>query len=98
MEEAEVGGKLHIAEQVLSCEVGGEAVLLDAASGRYYGFGAVGARLWELLKEHGEIEPVVRQLMVEYEVDEGRLRADVGELVGVLRDRGLLVGDDGDTP
>ena len=37
-------------------------VLLDPEAGRYYTLDAVGARCWELLAEHGEIEAVVAQL------------------------------------
>ena len=82
--------RLHVPETVQWCEVGGEAVLLDTTSGRYFGLNPVGARMWELLGQHGDPEQVVSQMITEFDVDEGRLRSDLEALVETLIARGLL--------
>src|SRR5438874_308601 len=39
------------ADELLSSELDGEAVILDLTSGVYFGLNGVGARIWELLGE-----------------------------------------------
>ena len=48
-------------------------------------------RIWQLLMEHGAIDPVVDQMLREYEVDEATLRRDLAALLDEMERRGLLV-------
>ena len=43
------GHRVHRSGDVVHRLIQGEAVLLDLASGRYFGLNATGAALWELL-------------------------------------------------
>lgn len=83
--------RVEIAPGVVFREVGGEAVLLDLASERYFTLDATGTRMWALLAEHGETAEVVRRLLAEYEVDEAVLARDLDELVDRLAAEGLVV-------
>jgi hypothetical protein len=82
--------RVTVPESVLFRDLDGESVLLETGSGRYYGLDGVGTRMWNLLRQHGEIEAVCRDLLLEYDVPEGRLREDLTKLVEDLSARGLL--------
>ena len=82
--------RVTVPESVLFRDLDGESVLLETGSGRYYGLDAVGTRMWNLLQRHGEIEAVCRDLLLEYDVPEVRLREDLAKLVEDLSARGLL--------
>ena len=76
----------HIAAQ----RVRDEMALLDHETGVYFGLDDVGARMWELLAEHGRVQRVAEILEAEFEVDAARLRADLLRLVDELSTAGLL--------
>ena len=78
-------------ENVVFKQVGDELVLLDYASGMYYGLDAVGARIWELIDEGQPVDEIVNILTIEYEAPHLEIASDVTRLVAELRSRGLLV-------
>lgn len=82
--------RVTVPESVLFRDLDGESVLLETASGRYYGLNEVGTRIWSLLQLHGETEAVCRALLAEYDVSEARLREDLARLVEALAARGLI--------
>ena len=43
--------KVSIPTQVMARTVGDETVILDLASGTYYGLDPIGARIWQLMGE-----------------------------------------------
>lgn len=90
------GRRVEIARGVVYREVGGEAVLLDLGSQRYFSLDEVGTRMWELLAEHGSTDEARRRLAAEYEVDEATLARDLDELIGRLAAEGLVRVRDGD--
>jgi hypothetical protein len=83
--------RVEVAPGVVFREVGGEAVLLDLASERYFTLDATGTRMWALLAEHGETSEVVHLLLAEYEIDEAVLERDLDELIERLLSEGLVV-------
>jgi hypothetical protein len=82
--------RIRVSEDVVSRDLAGEAVLLDLATGTYFGLDEVGTRVWHLLREHGAVDGVVRALLREYDVEESRLRTDLDVLVADLQARGLV--------
>jgi hypothetical protein len=74
---------------VLVQKVGDEAVILNLNSEQYLGFDAVGARMWEVLTTAPSLRGGLEMLLSEYEVDAGRLEADLLCFAGQLVDRGL---------
>jgi DeoR/GlpR family transcriptional regulator of sugar metabolism len=70
--------------------VADEAVLLNLSDQHYYGLDEVGARIWTLLLEHGDIEVVIQQMLREYEVNEATLRRDLMALIQEMEQRGIL--------
>jgi hypothetical protein len=75
---------------VLVQEVGGEAVLLDLTSERYFGLDPVGTRIWTLLGQEPQLQLVFEALCTEYEVEPSRLQTDLLALVGQLAEAGLV--------
>ena len=84
---------VRIPEDVVFRILGDEAVLLNLASGVYFGLDSVGTRMWQLMSEHGSTEKVVETLLTEYEVEEGLLRQDVIALIRQLMGKGLVRAD-----
>ena len=66
------------------------AVLLHLETEEYYTLDETSTRMWQLLIEHGEVEPVIAQMLEEFEVDEATVRHDLTHLIGELREEGLL--------
>lgn len=77
-------------DDVVAREVGGEMVLLDLASGTYFGLGAVGSRVWEQLSQ-GEASLAQLADLIEAEFDAPRevIEQDLAELIGQLVDKQL---------
>ncbi|MGD1069861.1 MAG: PqqD family protein [Bryobacteraceae bacterium] len=83
-------GSVEIGEDVLFQQLQGEVVLLNMASQRYYGLNEVGARMWELLLESGNVDAVTDRLREAYDTDPLTLRSDLERLIGELLGAGLL--------
>ncbi len=80
-------------EQV-SCDLMGEAVMLNLDSGIYFGLDPVGARVWELIQQPRAVGEVCDTIMDEYEVDRARCEKDVVNLLSEMAEHGLVsVGD-----
>ncbi|MBN2145762.1 MAG: PqqD family protein [Anaerolineales bacterium] len=81
---------VSIPEEVIFREISGEAVILNVASGKYYGLDDVGTRMWALLAEFGCLAPVSQALLEEYDAPPEQLQADLIRLVQELSAAGLL--------
>lgn len=80
-------------DDVLIQEVGGEAVLLDLASERYFGLDPVGTRIWALISEGRNLQSVRETLCAEYDADPARIESDLLALVSELAQAGLIKVD-----
>ena len=82
--------RVTIPPHVMSRQVGDEQVILDLASGTYFGLDPVGARVWQLLSEQKTTAEVCAIMQTEYEVDSETLERDIVALVQTLVDRKLV--------
>ena len=82
--------KITIPAQVMARTVGDETVILDLASGTYFGLDPVGARIWALISERKTLAEICTTMLEEYEVEREQLEADVLSLAGELAERGLV--------
>jgi len=97
MQIAETSTVVAVPNQI-SSSLGEEAVILELTQGVYYGLNAVGARIWELLKEPrtaGEIRDVI---LDEYDAEPEAVTRDLLGLLTELADRGLIEVRDGKVP
>lgn len=83
-----------VADQV-SCDLEGEAAVLNLKTGVYYGLDEVGASVWRMLNEPRRVDELVDALLGEYDVDREECQRDVIALLGELAVRGLVEIKDG---
>jgi hypothetical protein len=82
--------KVLIPESVLFRELDGESVLLNLDNEIYYSLDAVGTEFLATLQSSESIETAHARLLNEYDVDSGRLQADLFEFVKELLEHNLL--------
>ena len=82
--------KVTIPTQVMARTVGDETVILDLASGTYYGLDPVGARMWQLMSEGNSLNSVCDSMLGEYEVTREALEGDIRRLTEELQAKGLV--------
>lgn len=80
----------RIAPDVLFQEVGGEAVLLNLASERYFGLDAVGTRIWQLIEQNTPVADIVARIGDEFDAPGEAIERDVDVLLQQLVDAGLI--------
>lgn len=71
--------------------MGDELVILNLESGDYFGLDEVGARMVELITQHGEVEKVVTCMAQEYDAPRSQIKADLEELLSELRKNKLIL-------
>ena len=82
--------RLKVPPQVMTRLVGDEMVLLDLASGEYFGLDGVGQLIWESVSEGKSLAEAVDVITAEYDVSKERARSDVLGFGESLVERGLL--------
>ena len=82
--------KVSIPTQVMARTVGDETVILDLASGTYFGLDPVGARIWQLMSEGQPLAAICDTLLDEYEVTRETLEGDILRLTEDLLAKGLV--------
>ena len=81
---------ITLSTEVISQEVSGETVLLDLESENYFGLDEVGTRIWQLIKESGDLRAIYDTLLAEYEVEEEQLHTDLEALLEEIAGLGLV--------
>jgi len=79
----------------MSCELAGEAVILDMESGTYFGLNEVGARVWSLIQEPRAVRDIQEVILREYEVEPERCGEDLDTLLRDMSTAGLIEVQDG---
>ena len=75
----------------VSCDLHGEAAILNLKNGKYYTLNAVGARIWDLLKHPISVGSIYNSIIEEYSVDPQQAAADIQRLIKDLSENNLLV-------
>jgi len=81
----------------VSCDLGGEAAILNLDTGAYYGLDPVGARIWSFLATPTTIARLRDSILAEYDVDAARCEQDLVHLVQTLHAHGLVTVHDPET-
>jgi hypothetical protein len=82
--------KASVPETVMAREVGDETVILDLASGTYFGLDTVGAMAWQLMNDGKTLGEIRDAILARYEVAAGDAERDLFALAGQLRSQGLI--------
>ncbi len=83
------------ARDQVSCELAGEAAVLNTRTGVYYGLDPVGARVWKLLQQPRSVDELRETLLSEYDVAPQRCESDLLALLEKLLAEGLIETRDG---
>jgi len=78
------------ADDNLSCDLQGEAVVLNLGTGVYFGLNPLGARIWELIQKPMQVSDVLDELLKEYKVDARECQVDLLGFLNQLLDQDLL--------
>ena len=73
----------------VSCVVGDALVILDPATGNYFGTEEVGARIFALIAQPTPVVDVCRRVVEEYDVTPEQAASDVDAFLRSLIERGL---------
>ncbi len=87
-----------VAPDVVSCDLAGDAAILNLKSGVYYGLDAVGARIWSYLQTPVALSEVKERLLEEHDVADEQCEQDLLELAGGFAREGLVKVQNGATP
>src|SRR3989441_12784257 len=83
--------RIVVAKEIVSCDLAGEAAILNLQNGVYYGLDPVGARIWNLIQESSKTVTEIRDtLLEEYEVEPERCEGDLLALLQKLADAELI--------
>jgi coenzyme PQQ synthesis protein D (PqqD) len=87
---------ISVAAGQVSCELDGEAAILNLTSGTYYGLDPVGATVWSLISGPIAVREVVDAITAQFDVDRACCERDLLALFAQLDERGLIQIGDGD--
>jgi len=73
----------------VSSDLNGETIILNLASGQYFGLEGVGNDVWELLQKPTTIQAICAEIQERYDVEAQACAADVTTLIAELLDEGL---------
>ncbi|MBI3591539.1 MAG: PqqD family protein [Candidatus Melainabacteria bacterium] len=76
-------------EQV-SCDLAGEAVILNFKDGIYYGLDAIGASVWELIQKSKTVKEIRDSILENYDVEPDHCKNDLIALLNDLKTIGLI--------
>src|SRR5579862_4696775 len=78
------------AKDQVSCDLAGEAAILNIKTGVYYGLDPVGARIWNLVQEPRAVADIQTAITNEYDVEPERCAKDLAGLLEKLLAEGLI--------
>lgn len=81
---------VQVAPDQLSCDLSGEAAILNLSNGVYYGLDPLGARIWSLLQEPRSVATIRDTILAEYDVMPERCEQDLLDLLRKLQLEGLI--------
>ena len=83
--------KISVTKEQVSCELGGEAVILQTGDGIYYGLNAVGNFAWQLVqKAPRTFDEVVQAVVNEFDVTRDVCESDLTRLFREMAGAKLL--------
>jgi len=83
--------KIQVADDVVWSQVGEDIVILNVASGYYFGLGGVAARVWSFIVAQTATDEILTNIILEYEVEADRARNELQALVDDLVRERLVV-------
>jgi hypothetical protein len=79
----------------VTCDLSGEAVILQLQDGMYYGLDLVGASVWKLIQTSKTITEVRDAIVEEYDVTPEQCEADLRALLAEMQEQRLVTVEEG---
>ena len=79
-----------VAKDQVSCDLSGEAAILNLKTSVYFGLNTVGASIWKLIQEPKTVSEIRDAILKEYDVEPDRYEADLLALLKELFDKELI--------
>jgi len=86
----DLNSSCKIPSTVMARTIGTETVILDLASGTYFGLDPVGARMWQLMEQGKNFAQICDAMQEEYDVSRDVLEKDVLALAEALAEKNLI--------
>ena len=90
MTKISINTNIVVEDEVVSCDLDGEAAILNLKDGVYYGLDPIGAKIWNLIQNPRTLNDVVEKIWEEYDVEKDKCRDDIFELIEELLTNGLV--------
>jgi hypothetical protein len=74
----------------MSCDLGGEAIILSIKTGIYYTLDPIGSRIWSIIKDPVQVGKIRDIIIREYDVDKAKCEEDLISLFSDLEKEGLI--------
>jgi hypothetical protein len=74
----------------VSCDLAGEAAILNLENSVYYGLNPLGARIWSLIQAPATVTALRDAIVDEYDVDADRCERDLLDLLAQLAEAKLI--------
>ena len=85
----DLSAKITRHPDILSAEIGGEAVMMSIEKGAYFGLNPVATRIWDLIEQPRTVAELIVSITDEYDVPAEQCQADVQGFVADMIARGL---------
>ena len=82
--------KIVVSQDQVSCDLSGEAAILNLKSGVYFGLNTVGASIWKLIQKPRSVKEIQDAIQEEYEVESDQCERDVLDLLQELSNHELI--------
>ena len=81
----------ELSSSVVTASLGDELVVLDTASGEYYGLNATAAVIWRDLERGMSVGEIAHAVQEAYDIGEAEARTDVDAHLSALSERRLIL-------
>jgi hypothetical protein len=85
-----IDSRVVASREQVSCDLGGEAAILNLKNSVYYGLDPVGARIWAMLQQPRSIGELRDAILLEFDVTPERCESDLFVLLEKLMAEGLI--------
>jgi len=82
--------RIEICDDVIWRDLSDEVVILNLATGVYFGLDGAGEQMWHQLVEQPSLEKALESLNKQFDVEPDQLRRDVEDLLNQLAEKGLV--------
>ncbi len=82
--------RIAVSDHQVSCDLAGEAAIVNLKNGVYYGLDPVGARIWSAIREPVTFAQIRDTLLGVYNVEPRALEADIRDFLRQLAEQGLI--------